>query len=1595
MAMILKIVRSIAPVVAASAALCLFTPASLHAQANTSLVTNRLTQVVDDNARITLKGTVSPLARAANDRGAAPDSMPLERIQVVLKRSAAQESALQQLMHDQHTTGTASYHKWLTPAQFGDKFGPSDQDIATLEAWLESKGFNVEKVNAGKQTLDISGSVAQLRNAFHTQIHKYSIGGEMHYANATDPQIPTALAPVFGGFASLNNFSPHRQSHVLGKATYDPKTNKATPQWTWGTSTGFNFVLAPSDFAIQYDLPPANSGTDGSGQTIAIINDSNINVALVNQFRSLFSLPANPPQVIIDGNDPGVDGINNPDGPNYDSVEAYLDVEWAGAVAPKATVDLVIGADTALESGLLLAIEHAVYGNIAPVMSVSFGFGCEDEMGSFNQVVNSLWEQAAAQGITVMVSAGDNASAGCDDDNSQYYAIGGAAVSGLASTPYNVAVGGTDFYYSDYASGGASVGNYWSETPTQNPATSIIKAPIPEQPWNDSQYGLNIFSIYAESGDTQTSIAGGSGGASSCGNPTLDSNGDVTACAGYSKPAWQVGAGVPSDGVRDLPDVSLFAANGLNASFYPVCAGDADCQPATDDNLIQITGIGGTSASSPAFAGIMALVNQKYGPQGQADFVLYPLAKQFPAAFHDVVNGNNSVPCAYSATSLDNTPDCIAVTDPLTVTDPNLGAAVEGQIGTGMTPGYNAGTGYDLATGLGTVDANVLINDWNKVAFTSSSVRFTPSDTSFTHGTAISVSGSVTGTGGTTPTGSVALMTDSTEPGQQGQGFASLFNGGQSVFPLTNGSFSASNINYLPGGTYNIWGQYSGDGADGSASSPKTQITVNPEASGIYFSIADATTGYGNGPVISSGTTGIPYGTQLILSSQVAPSSQLTAVTNCKVNYTTCPTFTPPTGTVAFADNGSTINTAVLNSEGDAEYNAPWSVGSHSVTSKYSGDNSYNTSSSSAFTFSIAKNAPNINYAYSLQTSSGAIIGGQSSVFTVQIQNSSNLSNESAYGIGYSTPVASPTGTVTVSGFPSGVPTSATLAAGVDASSLAAVGVGTIVIPSNTPAGTYTVNFTYSGDGNYLSESGSASIAIQSVGGTASTTAATMTGSISPTTTVTITGAVTGKSGSAAPGNANGGVVIYAAGYYLTQNPIPVTPGTGDSSTFSATFSSQSLLQGTNPITVQYLGDATYAPSSTTLSPAISNPLSDFSMVPETTIVDVPPGGSATDVVNISSVNGFTGPVNLTCTASSGLICSASNSAPSLTSGGSAAVTLTVDGSNITQDGTYNLLLTGADSTGKFVHTLGIEVIAAATSAQPSLTVVPAPPSSVSVTAGNSVNDVLTVTPKGGLTGAVSFTCSVTGGPSGATSPPTCSAPGLTLASATASTSTLKIATTATTTPGSGYVANITATTGPGGVTATATVDITVSAAAAATFTLTPSPATLTLAAGATTGNTSTITAATTTGFTGSVALTCSVAGPSGANDPATCALSPTSVDVSGTAAGTSTLTISTTATTTSALHNPFNKLFAAGGGIVVAGLFLFGIPARRRNWRSILAVLLFAGIVGLGIGCGSSGSGGGGGTTVPGTTAGTYTVTITGTSGSLTPTTTVTVTVD
>jgi subtilase family serine protease len=561
----------------------------------------QITRPIDDSQRITLKGNTHPLAQAQYDQGALDASAPAGHVLLVLKRSDTQESALKQMIADQHNPSSPSFHKWLKPGDFGKTYGVGDSDLEAVKAWLQSKGFSINKINAGKTVIDFSGTAGQVGSAFHTELHTYVRNGVTFHANSADPQIPVALAPVVKGLASLNDIKPKSFLESKGRVNFNSATHRGTPQWNIPTCASSPapgaactyYLPTPADIATQYSLTSVyKNGTTGAGETIGIISASNVDMSNVKNYRTYFNVgnPNNLPQTIVDGEDPGQ---------NSAVVEAYLDLEVSGALAPAATVNLYVSADTLTTTGLFTALVRAVDDDQADVLSLSYGT-CEQELGlAGNQFFYYTWQQAAAQRQSVFVSSGDSGSAGCDSADFASRAVYGLAVSGFASTPYNVAVGGTDFYYSQYASGYGSsavssqLAQYWGTATTDSQAASL-KSPIPEQPWDDT-LGLNL------GYPTAYSVAAGSGGPSSCATGVDDpASGTYDSCtAGYPKPSWQTGPGTYPDGTRDLPDVSLFAADGVNLSLWPICVETEDCTTYTNAaGATYLTGVGGTSASS-------------------------------------------------------------------------------------------------------------------------------------------------------------------------------------------------------------------------------------------------------------------------------------------------------------------------------------------------------------------------------------------------------------------------------------------------------------------------------------------------------------------------------------------------------------------------------------------------------------------------------------------------------------------------------------------------------------------------------------------------------------------------------------------------------------------------------------------------------------------------------------------------------------------------------------------------------------------------------------------------------------------------------------
>jgi subtilase family serine protease len=566
---------------------------------------NRVLGPIDETQVVTLMGNVHPLARGEFDEGLANPEMLLDRMLLELEPSESQQAALDALVEAQQDAGSPLFHKWLTPAEYGARFGASGQDVARISAWLRGQGFTVEEIAASNRLIVFSGTVRQVAETFHSEIHRYRVDGVEHIANAEDPQIPAALAGVVGGVVSLHDF--RRRSEIKAWRALG-----ARPEY----SSGSTHYLYPADWATIYDLNSLYSaGTTGAGTSIAIVGRSNINVSDVAAFRTASGLPANSPAVILAGANPGLVA--------GDQDESTLDVEWSGAVAPAAAVKFVTGKSTATTDGVDLSAQYVVNHATATVVSTSYG-SCEQDMGTTElEFYDSLWEQAASQGMSAFVAAGDAGAAGCNTGSDTTGS--GTAVNGLCSSPYSTCVGGTEF------NEGPDDAQYWATTNSASEGSALSY--IPEEVWNES------------------GLEGGSGLWATGGGASIV----------YPEPAWQKGVSGTSGGMRAVPDVAMSAAGHDGYVIY-------------ENGSYWI--ISGTSAASPSFAGVMALVVESMGGtgQGNANAGLYPLVNAPHNPFHATPSGNNSVP--------------------------------------GVT-GFTASGEYNLATGLGSVDGAVLVSDWD------------------------------------------------------------------------------------------------------------------------------------------------------------------------------------------------------------------------------------------------------------------------------------------------------------------------------------------------------------------------------------------------------------------------------------------------------------------------------------------------------------------------------------------------------------------------------------------------------------------------------------------------------------------------------------------------------------------------------------------------------------------------------------------------------------------------------------------------------------------------------------------------------------------
>jgi subtilase family serine protease len=588
----------------AAANLCALTPAASTAPRSQ---TDRILSRIDEAQVVTLQGNMHPLARAEFEVGAAPAETRLERMMLLLQPSPSQQAALDALVAAQQDSGSPAFHRWLTPAEYAARFGVSPSDLARIGAWLTGHGFTLNEIAASRRLIIFSGTAGQVADAFHAEMRRYRVNGALHLANAQDPQIPVALASVVGGVVGLNDFRHAAQMRP-------PRSLGARPQLNLN---GSNYLF-PADFAAIYDLNPLyGAGTTGTGVSIAVAGRSNIVLSDIAAFRAAAGLAANTPAVVLTGTDPKlVQG---------DQDEATLDVEWAGAVAPAARVTLVAGDSSAATDGVDLAAAYIVNHALAAVVSTSYG-SCEQAMGATELAFyNSLWEQAASQGMSAFVASGDSGAAACDLGSATRGTV--AAVNGLCSSPYSTCVGGTEF------NEGSNSSQYWDASSGANRGSAL--GYIPEKVWNES---------------------------------AADSGGELWATGGgtseiYPQPAWQQGVNGASaaGGMRAVPDVSLTAASHDGYMIY-------------ENGSYWI--VSGTSPASPAFAALMALVVQKQSGagQGNANPTLYRLLNGEANPFHATPAGDNSVP--------------------------------------GVQGFQAGGADYNLATGLGSVDASLLVNGW-------------------------------------------------------------------------------------------------------------------------------------------------------------------------------------------------------------------------------------------------------------------------------------------------------------------------------------------------------------------------------------------------------------------------------------------------------------------------------------------------------------------------------------------------------------------------------------------------------------------------------------------------------------------------------------------------------------------------------------------------------------------------------------------------------------------------------------------------------------------------------------------------------------------
>jgi len=1166
--------------------------------------TERVTAEINDSEKAMIPGSHSPLARRENDRGRMAASIQLEGLSLVFSRTPEQEADLQALIASQQDPASPWYRKWLSPEEFGSRFGVADADIAKVQFWLENRGFTLEGVSRSKTRIIFSGTVEQVESSFATELHYYGVEGETHFSASEDISVPAALSSLVLTVTNLSDFRP--------KPHFRLAQPHVSPNFT-SSQSGSHF-LTPKDVATIYDINPAyNAGFNGAAQSIAVVGQSDVMLTDIEHFQTAAGFAIKDPiKVLASTTSPGfVPG---------DETESDIDLEYTGTVANDATIYFVYSSGG---GGAFDSLTYAVENKTAPIISVSYG-KCEANLSSteYSMLNNTTLAQAASQGQSVIAASGDSGSTDCGPST-------GLAVDFPADSQYVTAMGGTEFLSVDVS--GASAGSFWlpATSSTVDLVSSAMKY-IPEQVWNDDlASGL---------------LASGGGGVS-----TLT-----------PKPTWQTGVpGIPSGTFRFTPDISLSSSN-VNAP-YLLCSSDSmtgitgSCSHGFRDvNNVNLTTAGGTSFAAPIFAGMLAVLNQKLGSTGQGviNSTLYTLAANstaYTSAFHDITSGGNQCPAGASYCS-------------------TAGASE-----------YPATTGYDAASGLGSIDFFNLLSAWPGSSTLATSkttllaATLTPAPGAGDAITITVTSGSRSSTA--TPAGTVIITVDGTAQ--------------TPTLTLVNGSatytFSSAVV-----GSHTITATYTGDSTYLASTG---SVTVNVTA------VASRTT-------LSAATTTPAAGATDTITITVASGSNSTTLT--------------PAGTVTVTVDGTAQSPALVLVNGSATYTfSSVVVGSHTITAAYSGNTTYAASTGSLVvtvitvasktTLSAAATTPNAgaNDAITITVASGSSssIATPTGSVTITVDGTMQtpaltLVNGTATYVFSSTVVGSHTITASYSGSTTYIASSGslnltviaaglvaskttlsaststvaagasdavtiTVASGSSSSTTAPTGTLTIVVDGATqsPAlsltngsatytfssligGLHTITATYSGSSTYGTSSGSLSVTVTVVASTTALSAATTTPAVGTSDVVTITVASGSSSSTATP---TGSLTITVDG--APQTPA-LTLANG-----SATYPFSSATAGSHTIAAAYSGDSTYAASTGSVTVTVAAVAKLFKLA--VTGLAVPSGSSGTSTVTITPQGGYTGTIAWTV-SSSPTLTNGCFSLPNTTVSGTSPVTATL-----------------------------------------------------------------------------------------------------------------------------------------------------------------------------------------------------------------------------------------------------------------------------------------------------------------------------------------------